>query len=245
MTGETGNISSDLIRWLKLLDLPNWAKIFLAAIMLLALSSSLALLINGVAHKDKDAVSSAVSILTVALPIGLVIVALVFGDGGTNKLRELTHRVLNEEVPQAIRENLLHGQFTDNELNFHPSGFISDYSLIAIKNNRKVSLKFRIELNIKKVNVVFLIPHEDSKAGDAKSLMKISKIMQSCLEGAEREGYILNPIATPPDKAGLSGLVFIKTMHSDFLLEPAQRLYFAQDFAFFVRGMLEANFELS
>ncbi len=245
MAEETGNVSSDLIRWLKLLALPGWAKLILAGIMLMALSSALALLVNGIVHRDKDAVTSAVSILTVALPIGLVIVGLIFGDGGARKLRDLTNRVLTEEIPIAIRENLKHGQILDQILTFTPRGFISDYSLTAQKNSKKTTLNFRIELNIRKVNVVFFVPQLSSNSDDAKAIMQSNSILRSCLEGAEREGYSLNPAATPADETGLAGVVFIKNMHNDFLLEPAQRLYFSQDFAFFVRGMLEANLERS
>ena len=40
-------------------------------------------------------------------------------------------------------------------------------------------------------------------------------------------------------KSGHVGFVFTKQLGSDFLLNPGDRLYFAQDLAFFVRGLLD------
>ncbi len=53
--GEEVRTSSDLIRWLKLLALPAWAKLGLALIMLLAL------LANGTMQKDKGPMLEAVA----------------------------------------------------------------------------------------------------------------------------------------------------------------------------------------
>jgi len=224
-----------------MLALPTWAKLGLALIMLLVLSNAMSLLFSGMLHKDKDAIAAAMSILTVGLPVGLIVVALVFGDGGARKLRDMTQQVLNKEVPQAIRENLAHAlQFSDAQLTFTTHGYITDYELATkIATSPARTLKFRLELNVRKVNVVFWL----SNAGpdqDARALLQKHPAFHTCLLGAEREGYQLNPVVqTMPDHSA-SGIVFIKSLHEDFLLEPAQRLYFAQDFSFFIRGMLEA-----
>lgn len=75
MNPEEVRSSSDRIRWPKMLALPSWAKLGLAAIMLLALPDALGLLIDGMLHKDKDSIAAAVSILTVGLPVGLILEA--------------------------------------------------------------------------------------------------------------------------------------------------------------------------
>ena len=209
--------------------------------MLLALSNALILLIDGVLRTDKDAITASVSILTVALPIGLIVIALVFGDGGSSKLRDLTPLVLNTEVPQAIRENLSHSNFSEPLLSFQTKGYITDYKLeIKHTNCPIVVMNFALELNVKKVNAVFWIKTNGNFSTDAKKLMESNHNLLSCLNGAELEGYKLNPIATLEEDS-LACIVFIKQLHPDFLLEPSQRLYFAQDFAFFARGMLEAH----
>lgn len=47
------------------------------------------------------------------------------------------------------------------------------------------------------------------------------------------------------DKESIAATISILpvSLPEDFLLEPAQRLYFAQDFSFFVRGMLAASLQ--
>ena len=62
MSEEGMRTSSDLIRWLKMLALPGWAKLGLAAIMLLTLANALGLLIGGMLERDKDAIAASVSI---------------------------------------------------------------------------------------------------------------------------------------------------------------------------------------
>ena len=52
MTDESFKTSSDLIRWLKMLALPAWARLGLALIMLLILLSALGLLGAGLYHRD-------------------------------------------------------------------------------------------------------------------------------------------------------------------------------------------------
>lgn len=242
MSDENERISSDLIRWLKMLALPTWAKLGLALIMLLALSNALGLLVDGMLHKDKESIAAAVSILTVGLPVGLIVVALVFGDGGARKLRQMTQQVLDKEVPQAIRENLGHGSnFSDSQLSFTSHGYICDYELAAKPSSgRTTTLRFRLELNVRKVNVVFWVPTGEQRQ-DARGLFESHSSLHACLLGAEREGYVLNPVAHSEHGSAVSRVVFIKVLHEDFLLEPGQRLYFAQDFSFFVRGMLEAS----
>jgi hypothetical protein len=42
-----------------------------------------------------------------------------------------------------------------------------------------------------------------------------------------------------PGESG--GQALIKALDEDFLLSPAQRLYFTQDLAFFLRGLIEAT----
>lgn len=243
MNEEGVRASSDLIRWLKLLALPGWAKAVLAAIMLLTLANALGLLVGGMLERDKDAIAASVSILTVGLPLGLIVVALVFGDGGSRKLRQLTSLVLEKEVPSAILENLaplLEGPLENASIEKSSRGFITDYTVSTNPTSGSgATLLFRLELNVRKVNFVYWTA-ASSAGSDARAIFESHSALHSCLVGAEREGYVLNPL-TVSSGNGKTGCVFIKTFHEDFLLSPAQRLYFAQDLSFFVRGLLEAS----
>lgn len=243
MSEEGVRTSSDLIRWLKMLALPGWAKLGLAAIMLLTLANALGLLVAGMLERDKDAIAAAVSILTVGLPLGLIVVALVFGDGGSRKLRQLTALVLEKEVPHAILENLAPlsaGPLANARIDHLSRGFITDYTVSTQPGAKPgLALQFRLELNVRKVNVVFWVP-APPQDNDARAFLESRPGLHSCLMGAEREGYVLNPVMQVQSDTGAKGCVFIKALHEDFLLSPAQRLYFAQDLSFFVRGVLEA-----
>ncbi|OLP07066.1 hypothetical protein BLL52_1817 [Rhodoferax antarcticus ANT.BR] len=95
------------------------------------------MLIWGLLNAKLEIISSAVAMLTVGLPIGLIVVALVFGDGGSRKLAELTKIVLTKEIPEAILQNLgsTSGDTSYNNPKVLPtlSDCIADYVLSATR----------------------------------------------------------------------------------------------------------------
>lgn len=243
--------SGDLIRWLRMLALPSWAKAVLALIMGVVIASALGLLVWSLSFNRIEVLSSAVTILTVALPITLVVVAMVFGDGGAKKLKTLTKLVLESEVPAALHENLAatsaYAPYDRCDVALTAHGCVADYALSVASSvpqsqpqppaNLVRALRFKLELNVRKANVVLWLPRRAfaSRSGEHP--------YQSCFFGAAREGYVQNelPIASAdPDHVGV---VFIKNLSEDFLLNPAERLYFAQDLAFFIRGVLNVELQ--
>lgn len=250
MNEESIKTSNELIRWLKMLALPAWARFTLASIMLLILVSALGLLLWGLRYGERESISTAVAMLTVGLPVGLIVVALVFGDGGARKLKALTQLVLTKEVPEAILENLSahadQSRYTQAHIKTKIRGCIADYTFSVNdefcrndKDNHSVTLEFKLELNVKKVNFVVWVPEMMDEA--SLTLSQRMESYQSCFFGASKEGYIQNQVALRGEREGFMGLVFIKILGEDFLFEPAQRLYFAQDFAFFIRGLLNVE----
>ncbi|MCW2312841.1 hypothetical protein [Rhodoferax antarcticus] len=137
MNDESMKASSDLMRWLKMLTLPSWAKLLIAVVMLLTLFSALGMLIWGLLSAKLEIISSAVAMLTIGVPIGLIVVALVFDDGGSRKLAELTKIVLTKEIPEAILQNLgsTSGDTSYNNPKVLPtlSDCIADYVLSATR----------------------------------------------------------------------------------------------------------------
>jgi hypothetical protein len=102
-------------------------------------------------------------------------------------------------------------------------------------------LKFSVELNVRKVNLMFSLPDgvasTSSQANTAHLLNH-----QHVIAGALAEGYQLNErLVHYAGEDGGQALIFFKTLPEDFLLRPIEKLYFAQDLAFFVRGMVEAT----
>jgi hypothetical protein len=231
-----------------MLALPAWARLGLAVIMLLILLSALGLLGAGLYQRDKDSIASAVTMLTVGIPVGLVVVALVFGDGGAQKLKALTEQLLREEIPAALLENLsangMGGRYTKARVTAKIRGCIADFTLHVADSHLSPNvqierkLDFKLELNVKKVNFVVWLPQTAHQADGFAELIARYK---SCFFGAEKEGYFRNSEPLCGEKPGFVGIVFIKALGDDFLLNPAERLYFVQDFAFFIRGLLDAE----
>lgn len=248
MSDESLKTSNDLIRWLKMLALPAWAKVALALIMVAVLLSAMGLLGWGIWIRDKDAMSSAVAMLTVGIPVGLIVVAMVFGDGGARKLKTLTEHILRQEIPAALQENLaptISGErYTQARITPKIRGCIADYTLDVSDSHRhpgqhiERQLEFKLELNVKKVNFVVWLPKADS---GREALPELRTRYKSCFFGAEKEGYTQNHEPLMGEKKDHVGIVFIKLLGEDFLLNPADRLYFAQDLAFFVRGLLDVE----
>jgi hypothetical protein len=250
MSDESLKTSNDLIRWLKMLALPAWAKVVLSLIMVAVLLSALGLLGWGIWSRDKDAMSSAVAMLTISIPVGLIVVALVFGDGGARKLKALTEHILRLEIPAAIQDNLAPMMNGERYIQAHITpkirGCIADYTLVVTdthlhpEQHIERQLEFKLELNVKKVNFVVWL----RKTGeDKEALSRLQTRYKSCFFGAEKEGYIQNQEPLTGEKKDHVGIVFIKQLGEDFLLSPADRLYFAQDLAFFVRGLLDLETE--
>lgn len=230
-----------------MLTLPTWAKFLLAFVLLLTLFSALGLLVWGLINVKLEVISSAVAMLTVGLPVGLIVVALVFGDSGTRKLTELTNMVLSKDVPEAILQNLTSAsggkRYDHSKVVPTVSGCIAEYLISANEcpsgseaANKRVTLEFKLELNVKKANVVIWIPLSNSEPtpGSLQYLENYKHIVK----GALTEGYIQNEAPITGVRHGYAGFVFIKLLGDDFLLNPGDRLYFSQDLAFFIRALL-------
>lgn len=234
--------SNELVRWLQLLVLPLWARIGLLLIMALIVAGGLTLLATSLIREEKEDLAAAMTLLTVALPVMLVVVALVFGQHGEKRLKANTSVLLESELPQALHANLsstqaslaiqktLQGCRCDYHLNFGGTGILSD-----------VKLDFSVELNVRKINLAFwlngyALPEHIS--AEVESL----KPFRHVIAGALAEGYRMND--TPARYLGSGqgqGILFFRELDPDFLIKPAARLYFCQDLSFFVRGVIEAQ----
>ena len=90
--------TSDLRRWLKRLALPTWAKAPPAIIMRLTFLSALGLLVASMLNEVMGSTEADVSVTKVALPLGVIVVALVFGNGGARKHGPHNSQVVAQEL---------------------------------------------------------------------------------------------------------------------------------------------------
>ncbi|RYX92791.1 MAG: hypothetical protein EOO28_20675 [Comamonadaceae bacterium] len=252
--------TNELIIWLKAVDLPTWAKTLLVLVMMGMLAGAGTIMTQGFYHRDKDEISAATTLLTISLPVLLVVIALVFGTNGEKALQKRTARVLDVLLPQCIVNAIA----SSRENGPGASGAPASAAPVTVKTTRNgcmadytvrvqlpggaapASFDFSVELNVRKVNFVCWIPAPEAgfpaELDAAKLPALIGHHRAHTASGALSEGYALNPSPVHGVQAGkaMLGLVFIKTLPRDFLLESQETLYFAQDLAFFVRSMVDA-----
>lgn len=252
--------SNELILWLKALDLPIWAKVCLLIIMAGILTGAGSILSHGFYKGDKEEISAATTLLAISLPVLLIVTALVFGSNGEKTLKKRTLHVLIKLVPDCIKENfesreqnvvsLTSRSELNPQIQASLHGCIADYILTVLPDITApaVELRFSIELNVKKVNFIFWLPlppipvHDVSLEG-GNLVGLIGQHRLHCAVGAIAEGYKLNasPVLRIVGNKPMLGLVFIRFLPKDFLLQSLETLYFAQDIAFFVRGIADTN----
>lgn len=220
-------ISSELLRWLRLLELPLWARTIVFGMMIVVVAGGLAMLVYGISAGKDDIASRAMQLITLSLPVLVVVLALVFGQNSDAKLRKLTHKLLAHDLPNALRLHLGDAALQDIQVR----GCRALYRLQASSSQ---GFCFQVELNVYKVNVVLEVPKDlDVTQIDSPSFGPLSHALQ----GALAEGYILNPsIGTLQcsDNRVRPAITLYRSLSKDFLLEPAQRLYFMQDLCFFI-----------
>lgn len=238
----TVEASNELVRWLRLLALPLWARVAIAALICCVMAGALALLGYSALTRDGDLASSAIALLTISLPVLLIVIALVFGQNSNAKLQQLTSLLLRDEIPAAIRANM----GDDISIDVKVRGCCADYSFKYAPPGatRPVCMAFSVELNVYKANVCFWMA-SPLPARISLESPDISDFHHVFL-GAVAEGYRMNevPVRRAAPKLG-SGVLFFRTLAPDFLVLPGQRLYFVQDLSFFVRGVFDASLTMT
>ena len=82
--------SSEVVRWLQSLALPLWARGVLVIVFLAVMLGGLGLVVWAVFNRDKESMTAAISLLTVALPVSLIVIGLVFGQRSEKRLANIT-----------------------------------------------------------------------------------------------------------------------------------------------------------
>lgn len=234
--------SSEVVRWLQSLALPLWARGVLVIVFLAVMLGGLGLVVWAAFNRDKESMTAAISLLTVALPVSLIVIGLVFGQRSEKRLANITHTILDKLIPQQVHEIACQSR----KLQLTPllrTGCRATYTLTAQQGHSSLKhpLRFSVELNVRKVNVMFSLPDTIQTAGPLDNNPALSAY-QHVIAGALAEGYRLNSeLAEYGGEDGGRALLFFRVLPDDFLLRPMEKLYFTQDLGFFVRGILEAQ----
>lgn len=234
--------SSELVRWLQSLALPIWARSLLVIVLVAVMFGGLSMVAWALFNQDREAMTAGIGLLTVALPVSLLVVGLVFGQRSEKRLNALTEEVLERLIPIHLQRIVC----TPKRMHVHllqRSGCRATYLIdsATAATDGASRLKFSVELNVKKVNLMFSLPDGvASTSGQTDTAQLVSH--QHVIAGALAEGYQLNErLVQYTGEDGGQAMIFFRKLPDDFLLRPIEKLYFAQDLAFFVRGMVEAT----
>lgn len=242
-THTTAQPSSELVRWLQSLALPVWARGILVVVFLAIMLGGLSIAVWGAALRDKDAMTTAIGLLTVALPVSLVVIGLVFGQRSEKRLAQLTDAVLDTLITAQV-ERIACRPIGLRCRQHSKAGCRATYLIDAATAGPALRqpLKFSVELNVRKVNLMFSLPAHLRLEGPVQKHGALLRSYRHVLAGAAAEGYRLNDeLACPGGEEEGTALVFFRSLPEDFLLRPIEKLYFAQDLGFFVKGMIDAQ----
>ncbi len=245
MANETN--SSELVQWLRLLSLPWWVKTLLVMLLIVLFAVGAGLIYFSITQQKLEFAAAGATLLTVLLPVSLIIVALIFGISGSKALKKETRKILLTELPDSIKSLLASDSNPHNaQLGVEVRGCIGYYKL-SVENYEEQalskSLRFHIELNVKKANLVIWLPKEITNSNEVTQIFNQFSIdHSSTLNGAKLEGYLLNeqPTLAFYKKRQYIGCVFINKLDADFLMKAPLRLYWSNDCAFFIKGLLSS-----
>jgi hypothetical protein len=233
----------DLLQIIKLVSIPKWVKFF----SLLTISSFVGIAVYAIfggTHLAKgEIVQAGMGLLGVLLPLSIAIVLLTFYEAGVAPLKKASKKILLELLPEVL--NRLVDPHVTSQQKIKLSHVLSQshICLYTIELHDERSLLMELQLNVKKVCVVFYF---EKQAVQLPSFGDLSVQFKHTLSGAKLEGYTSNNEigeACIKDKNYLS-LVLYKSLPADFLWNSAEKLYFAQDLQAMVNSMLREAGEL-
>lgn len=234
----------------------SWrARFFIFGILIVLTAASLVMIYFGVTDETHYAhwVEPAIDLLGVVLPSVIIVAVLALADGGDQVVQNRTYGYMTRTLPRIL---LSIGETGDRPVPFlklrrqavksgvsvdvhqYLGSCIGRYAL-GLPDGR--CLRFDLEINVRKANLVLLLPRAriggatpDEAAARAKAMLSHS------LGGAALEGYQINShVGHGHDDQGEHLLVvLVRTLDPKFLNSPYARVYFAQDLMFFLKSVL-------
>lgn len=237
------------------LSIPVWARLlalllglatFLIGIGLLWLGAAASGSVNG------TLMDTGTKVITTAFVPVLVLVYLVFSETGVKALKRKTSELLARTVPEALETSPCDGsslfpsgtQMNGKLLCEHQSGNpTAQYKLMLSQGSQSATLRFSIDLNVSKVNIVLFLPLRGADSSPDPNLMNRFK---GTMEGAVHEGYSFDGnIGSIQDNGQRYATVCARRrLPPDFLWDPGAKLYFAQDLRFFMYSVVTEAWDL-
>lgn len=236
-------ISPNLLHQFRQLSIPLWARGAVLFLVLAVFAANVAFLALGVWNGNEKWLETAAQIFGTTFVPTLVVTYLAFAETGVAALSRKTAELLDTTLPNSLRAmgDVLGSGVLEVEAIATSRESPSRRYRLFFNGPRDaacpiVELNFSLDVNVQKANLGLWIP-SDRVGGEAAT---VSACLRHTLEGAVHEGYELNghPAEMTVDGREYYVLVLIKRLPQDFLWDPGQKLYFAQDLRFFLASAM-------
>ncbi len=253
---------------LRIAVIPKPYKILVAIFLISLLLIDLYVAGDGLIYKSHEKwVEAGAILLGNILPISLIALLSGVSNSGISALHEQTTKILTIVIPREL-ENILDyskrisepigpSSISSCELPAKPTINVihnpgrgdAEYTLrLHTTNARKsdlhnpIALRFRIELNVRRVNLCLYFPTAaQSKADEIITSLKHSLGGAKLSASRELYAYTLNPSTGVHEFDGIQfhSLVFVAFLSDDFLYSPREQLYFSQDLMYFLKSIIK------
>lgn len=250
-----GMMSSALLQY-RQLSIPLWTRILVVVLVSLVFLGNASFLIFALVKQQEKWIQASVSIFGTTFLPTIVILYVAFAETGTKALGRKTLDLLTKIIPECLEKIQVTEFPVERTCQDSPwvqvhvrevRGTTCKYVVNLVMRHsdqpEKVieQLHFSVDINVNKVNILLMIRNDLlDPADDLISLETIQKRLPHTIEGALLEEYKLNPHLKPVqvDRIPCAGLTATKRLPPDFLWDPSQKLYFAQDLALFIGSAL-------
>jgi hypothetical protein len=271
----------DLLQSVRIATIPPGLRIVLIVATLGILALNMLVIANGLNRATDDYwIAAGAQLLGAMLPILFIGLLVGFAHGGQRALKDRTAQFLVRDIPAELQRvcEPASPQFvaarprrwgrwarimpapgnarTNVELAFEHQDCVAEYRLTLKADQAAVPvlLRFRIEINVRKANLVLWFPGRlegqlqplairlaDSELSTRADWSDLADVpFGNTIIGALKSGYSINArlLARDSVTGPLTGLVLIRDLATDFLWNPAEQLFFAQDLVFLFRAMV-------
>lgn len=201
-------------------------------------------------------VEAATHLLGIIFPFALALVVLSLAENGDEVVQARTYRYMTRTIPRVLlavdqapaplipfrklrRQRLT--PLVDVCVQQRLGSCVGQYAIV-LRDGRR--LRFQLEINVRKANLVLLLAEAVGAPASPRqgppSASDLLKRARHSLTGAEIEGYRINPeIRRVETDQGLEhGVVLIRNLDPKFLSSAYERVYFAQDLMFFLSALI-------
>ena len=239
----------DLLTQLKIATMPRFVKAALAFMLVSMFFFNVAIVIAGARDASRAGwIEAGASLMAALLPVLALSAIVLFRDSGIESLEKRTRWYLNSFLPErlgtsietdiAAREAVVH-KVTESH---RPLGdYSTEYCVRSVVDETCRELKFVLELKTYRMNLILLFPESNVQSSDlADCFDEIRAGLRATIDGAVQEGFELSAGLISDMRASTCylRLTLRRELVRDFLWDPVEQLYVAQDIGVMLKAAL-------